>query len=62
VESTVAPEIRRVRVLSGGELAELHRVARDLEERWGHAVDVEWAFDDSGNLYILQSRAATLGH
>ncbi|MEW6427742.1 MAG: PEP/pyruvate-binding domain-containing protein [Thermodesulfobacteriota bacterium] len=44
-------------LLDRGRLAELAGVAMRLEEHFGHPQDIEWSFDRTGKLYILQSRA-----
>lgn len=45
-------------VLEPGELAELARLGRTLEERFGGPQDIEWAIA-GGELYLLQSRPVT---
>jgi pyruvate,water dikinase len=45
-------------VLGPGELAELARLGRSLEERFGGPQDIEWAIA-GGELYLLQSRPVT---
>ncbi|MBF0365281.1 MAG: hypothetical protein HQK50_06895 [Oligoflexia bacterium] len=55
---TVATEKQRVSSLSSAKLKLLVQVACDLEYRYGHAVDIEWAVADD-KLYILQARPIT---
>ena len=55
--------VKRERLANGGvlgpdELAELARLGRSLEERFGGPQDIEWAIAD-GELYLLQSRPVT---
>jgi pyruvate,water dikinase len=46
------------RVLNDSELGELALIGTQLEAHFGHAVDVEWAYE-GGKLYLLQSRPVT---
>lgn len=43
-------------LLCGGELESLRQAARSLERHFGSPQDIEWAIDNSGKMYILQSR------
>ncbi len=59
-------ELRRGRVIQQGQplltqdqLRRLTQEALDAERRWGCPLDLEWAFDASGELYWLQSRPIT---
>jgi pyruvate,water dikinase len=45
-------------VLEPGELQELARLGKTLEERFGGPQDIEWAIAE-GELYLLQSRPVT---
>ena len=47
------------RVLTDGECAALARMGHKLVELHGGPQDIEWAFDATGNLYLLQSRPIT---
>ena len=53
------PEDERSRAsLSAEQVSELVGMAREIEKRYGHPQDIEWAFHDD-KLYILQSRRIT---
>lgn len=43
------------------QLRQLENAVDIIEKNFGYAVDVEWAFDKGGQLYILQARAITTG-
>jgi phosphoenolpyruvate synthase/pyruvate phosphate dikinase len=45
--------------LSAGDLIELRQVGQRLEQVFGTPQDVEWAFDQAGTLWLLQSRPIT---
>jgi pyruvate, water dikinase len=47
------------RVLDEAELKRLAEMGRKLEEMHGCPQDIEWAFDRSGDLFLLQSRPIT---
>jgi len=55
---TLTAEEGGARVLSDADLAQLAKVGRQLETHFGHALDVEWAYE-GGTLYLLQSRPVT---
>jgi pyruvate,water dikinase len=57
-EETVAPERREQLCLDDDQLAQLNALAVRVEQVYGPARDVEWAFAD-GQLYLLQCRAVT---
>ncbi|MBD3170799.1 MAG: hypothetical protein GF307_15085 [candidate division Zixibacteria bacterium] len=42
--------------LTDNEVAKLAEIALKIEEHYGHPQDIEWAIDDSGEIYLLQSR------
>jgi pyruvate, water dikinase len=46
-------------VLNEAELKRLAEMGRRLEEMRGCPQDIEWAFDESGDLFLLQSRPIT---
>jgi pyruvate, water dikinase len=46
-------------VLNETELKQLAEMGRRLEEMHGCPQDIEWAFDGSGGLFLLQSRPIT---
>lgn len=61
----VAPEPvpddeRRVACLDEPALRSLLAMAERIERHYGHAMDIEWAFDAVGQLFILQSRPETV--
>jgi pyruvate,water dikinase len=58
VEETIAPERVEQLCLDDDELAQLDALARRIEEVYGPARDVEFAFA-GGQLYLLQCRAVT---
>ena len=35
------------------------KVAKRIEKHFGAPQDIEWAFDDTGELFVLQSRPVT---
>ncbi len=47
------------RVLTDEECVALARMGRTLAELHGVPQDIEWAFDEAGDLYLLQSRPIT---
>lgn len=46
-------------VLAEAECADLVKLGQHLETLHGYPQDIEWAFDDRGELYLLQSRPIT---
>lgn len=46
-------------VLVDAECAQLAELGQHLESLHGYPQDIEWAFDDCGDLYLLQSRPIT---
>ena len=55
------PEDRRqVPCLDDGQLAQLRDLGRRIERHYGCPQDIEWAFDGSGSLLVLQSRPETV--
>lgn len=44
------------KALDEGALTRLHRTAVDLETYFGAPQDIEWALDEGGQLFVLQSR------
>jgi pyruvate,water dikinase len=46
-------------VLTGADCEQLARLGRQLAELHGHPQDIEWAFDQAGTLFLLQSRPIT---
>jgi phosphoenolpyruvate synthase/pyruvate phosphate dikinase len=58
IEETVAPELVERLCLDDDQLAHLNALAERVEQVYGPARDVEWAFA-GGQLYLLQCRAVT---
>ena len=59
VRVDVAPDRAHTPCLDDVHLAELMRVARDVERHFGCHQDVEWAIDGAGRTYVLQARPVT---
>jgi pyruvate,water dikinase len=59
-EKPVPEELATVSCLDARELEELLRWAKILERHYGKPQDVEWARDEAGRLWLLQSRALHL--
>ncbi|HTL84102.1 MAG TPA: PEP/pyruvate-binding domain-containing protein [Acidimicrobiia bacterium] len=57
-EETIAAEQVESLCLDDAQLAQLHALAERIEQVYGPARDVEWAFAN-GQLYLLQCRAVT---
>ncbi len=57
-ETTVAvdPTRRRTRVLTRAQVADVARLAFAVEHQMGAGQEVEWGYDGSGNLFVLQAR------
>ncbi|MCD6464215.1 PEP/pyruvate-binding domain-containing protein [Candidatus Woesearchaeota archaeon] len=45
--------------VSDGEVLELARIGMGIEKYYGRPMDIEWAIDKKGKIYILQSRPIT---
>ncbi len=58
-EIPVPDEIREEPVLTEQNIKDLVDVANRIEEFYGKPEDVEWAFEEDGQLYMLQSRPIT---
>lgn len=56
----IAKELRAASCLSDDELLQLGSAALHLETLFKRPQDIEWAFDSSGQLYILQARPLVL--
>ncbi|WP_055477101.1 PEP/pyruvate-binding domain-containing protein [Gordonia sp. HS-NH1] len=54
VQETVAAP-----VLSAAEIGDIRAGARRAEQEWGRPMDLEWAIDESGELWWLQARPIT---
>ncbi len=55
-ERPVPAELVKAPCLGGSEIAELLQWAKTLENHYGRPQDVEWALDEAGRLWLLQSR------
>ncbi len=55
IEQAVPPDRASEPTLSEGQLAELGRTSKGIEDHFGFNVDMEWAYQE-GTLYILQAR------
>ena len=53
-------EMRSGPCLSDDELQQLREIGRRIEKHYGKPQDIEWAFDKSGTLMLLQSRPETV--
>jgi pyruvate,water dikinase len=51
---------RKKFVLSDIEVKQLSKFAIEIEKHYGHAMDIEWAKDSKGKLFILQARPETV--
>lgn len=58
-EVPVAPELHDVPCLTNAHLAQLHALADRCCAMWGDNLDLEWAIDAAGAVYLLQSRPIT---
>jgi pyruvate,water dikinase len=55
-EESLPPELQRAASLSADELRLLAEYGLKLERHYGYPLDIEWAIDPGGRLYILQAR------
>ena len=55
----VVHEVGPVAVLSPGDVADIRAGALRAQEHWGRPLDLEWAIDQSGQLWWLQARPIT---
>jgi pyruvate,water dikinase len=46
--------------LTDEQLMALREVGRKVERHYGRPQDIEWALDEAGNLFLLQSRPETV--
>ncbi len=60
VDEALDDKMRNTACLSDEELQALRTVGRKIEKHYGRAQDIEWAFDKSGKLLLLQSRPETV--
>jgi pyruvate,water dikinase len=59
-EEPVPAELREAPCVSDEQLQLLREMARRIEKHYGSPQDIEWAFDQQGSLWILQSRPETV--
>jgi pyruvate,water dikinase len=60
IDRDVPGEMQDVPSISAEELAELVATARRVEAHYGSPQDIEWAIDESGEVFLLQSRPETV--
>jgi pyruvate,water dikinase len=61
IEDVALPADQRTApCLSDEELLRLKDIARKTEKHYGRAQDIEWAIDDAGKIFLLQSRPETV--
>jgi pyruvate,water dikinase len=61
IEDVALPADQRMApCLSDEELLRLKDIARKTEKHYGRAQDIEWAIDDAGKIFLLQSRPETV--
>ena len=60
VETDVPAELQDRPSISDEEIAELVAIARRVEAHYGSPQDIEWAVDDGGEVFLLQSRPETV--
>lgn len=59
VEEKVSSSKRKSSVLNHKNIGQLVSVATSLYKFYGHEIDMEWAYDKSGKLFITQARPIT---
>jgi len=60
VETDVPAELQDRPSISDEEIAELVATARRVEAHYGSPQDIEWAVNDAGEVFLLQSRPETV--
>jgi pyruvate,water dikinase len=55
-EEVLTEDSAGVPCLSDAQIRDLARIGRRLESKFGRPQDVEWAIDDTGQVFVLQSR------
>jgi pyruvate,water dikinase len=60
VDRDVPGELQDIPSISAEELAALVATARRVEAHYGSPQDIEWAIDDAGEVFLLQSRPETV--
>lgn len=56
----VEPDKRSAPCVSDEELGELAKIGKSVERHYGSPQDIEWSIDQSGAVYLLQSRPETV--
>ncbi len=59
-EQEVPEELQEIPVLTEEQVKELAKYGIELEKHYNHPQDIEWALDESGKLFIVQTRAETV--
>ena len=60
MEVETSEDIRRIPCVSDEELTALRDLACKVERHYGRPQDIEWAIDQSGKIFLLQSRPETV--
>ena len=60
MEINTSEELRRAPSISDSELKTLAEIGRAVEGHYGKPQDIEWAIDQNGEIYLLQSRPETV--
>lgn len=60
IEVETSEDIRRIPCVSDEELTVLRDIACKVERHYGRPQDIEWAIDQSGEIFLLQSRPETV--
>ncbi len=64
VNTDVAPDMQSKRCMGDHEIKELVKIAKEIEEHYGRAMDIEWAIDKDfsfpESVFILQARPETV--
>ncbi len=58
-ELKVPEDLRRKQALPDDKIVELAKYGIAIENHYGRPMDIEWALDESGQLYIVQARPET---
>jgi pyruvate,water dikinase len=56
----VEADKRSAPCVSDHELSELATIGKTIERHYGNPQDIEWSIDESGTVYLLQSRPETV--
>jgi pyruvate,water dikinase len=60
MEVETSKDLRRISCVSDEELVALRDIACKVERHYGRPQDIEWAIDQSGKIFLLQSRPETV--